>query len=457
VTASLARAICVFAETLVAQKRVMVVGDSSLGLHELLVELGARVVHVFDPDAARAMRQVPPESRGVVLRGMPEGDFDVRDGAFDFAIVPDLGGARDPAALLARLRRVVGADGALLCAAQNRDADVPDARAGGLDYYELYDLISLQFANVRMIAAMPFVGVTLAELGQDEVDGAVRVDAQLVAADRPPPNAFVVLASQSDMAPDARPEAYAVIETGEAPRARDAVTLTDATDAAELAQARLRAEALAAQVEELVHAKKARAAADEETRRALEALDTERERAAHLERLLDQEKRKPAPPAVIDRTHEIAEQLAQAQIRSAALEEGVELAEKTIVVQRERIAELEAELDAERARAHEAIAASTARTREPAEDHEEIARLEEKLRERGERVAALEAEVARREKLVRELVTRLDEAPVESGDPALGQKLDELAILAAHQRSELEARAWRIAELTEKVREKPTP
>src|SRR5947209_1349838 len=71
----------------------------------------------------------------------------------------------------------------------------------------LHELVSLQFENVRMIAAMPFYGVTLAELGQDEVESAVRVDTQL-AGDRPSPNAFVALASQSDVALDA----YAVIE-----------------------------------------------------------------------------------------------------------------------------------------------------------------------------------------------------------------------------------------------------
>jgi SAM-dependent methyltransferase len=443
VNGDLARAICVLAESLVSGKRVVVVGDSSLALHALLGEMGARLVHVYDPDAHRAMAQPPPEARGTVLRGLPDGDFDVRDGAFDLAIVPDLTIAHDAAALLARLRRVVGADGAVLCAANNRDG----GDDGTLGYYELYDLVALQFANVRMIAVMPFFGMTLAELGQDEVDSAVRVDAQLVPADRAPPSAFVALASQGDVALDA----YTVIETGEAPSVIAAPHVPNAALTTELAQARIRADALAARVEELTHATTARVRAEEEARRALDALDVQHEHAARLERELDALRNRPAPPPPPPaHDAELAEELARAQIRAAALEEGVELAEKTIVVQRERIAELESEL----ARTEEALAAKATEPEHLPEN--ETILLEEKLRERGEHVSELEAEIARREKLVRELVARLAANGAHGDvDPALPAKLDELAHLAAHQRLELEARAWRIAELERRQREAP--
>ena len=59
----------------------------------------------------------------------------------------------------------------------------------------------------------------------------------------------------------------------------------------------------------------------------------------------------------------------------------------------------------------------------------------------------LRAELARREKLVRELVARLEPAELTDEGAALEQKLDDLAVLAARQKSELEARAWQIAEL----------
>src|SRR5579883_1695830 len=106
--ASVAHALAVYAEALVAGKRVLVVGDSSDGLGARLVDLGARVVHVYDPDASRA--EGSQAARGVTVRALPQGELDVRDGAYDAALVPDLALVPDAPALLARLRRVVGSD-----------------------------------------------------------------------------------------------------------------------------------------------------------------------------------------------------------------------------------------------------------------------------------------------------------------------------------------------------------
>lgn len=447
----LARALTVLAEALVSERRVLVVGDSSLGLHDLINDLGARMVHVYDPDAARALSQAPPTVRGTVLRGLPEGDFDVRDGAFDLAIVPDLAAVPDGAALLARLRRVVGEAGAVMCGAANRDAE---GETKGLDYYELFDMVSLQFENVRMIAAMPFHGVTMAELGQDEVESAVRVDTQL-AGDRSSPSAYIALAAQTDVALDA----YAVIEL-EAPEASAPESALRVTEVeAELAQARLRTSVLEAQVEGLAQARVAQARAEEEARRAFEALEDERARASRLERELDAARRAEAeaPKAPAPDVSDLAEQLAQAQIRAGALEEGVELAEKTIVAQRDRITELEAAI----AQAEEAAMAAPPPPPPPppvpaVEPSEEISALEAKLVERAQRITDLQAELVRREKLVKELVARLESGGETAAiDADLHKKLDELAILAAHQKSELEARAWRIAELERALGQAP--
>ncbi len=439
----LSRALVVLAEALVSGKRVLVVGDARLELDALLAELGARVVHVYDPSLTASPERGTVVRPTQVVRPMPEGDFDVRDGAFDLAIVPDVASIDDPAALLARLRRVVGTDGAVMCAASNPDGPHATGTSNAsltMDYYALYDLASLQFENVRMIAAMPFNGLTLAELGQDEVDSAVRVDTQL-AGERPAPSAFIALASQSDVALDA----YTVIELdGQVPVA--AMRAPDPEASAALAQEKLRVTYLEAQLEELVAVRASRSVAEEEAKRAHDALDVERERAVRLERELDAKRVHvdAPPPAPARREEDLAEQLAEAQLRAAALEEGVELAEKTIIIQRDRIAEVEAAFaDLEQAR----LARSTIPPLEDRGTEEDVAMLEAKLKERGETIAALEAEIARRDKLVRELVMRLDNPSNGQADENLATKLDELAVLAARQRSELEARAWQIAEL----------
>src|SRR5438132_3235 len=80
----------------------------------------------------------------------------------------------------ARLRRIVGPAGAVLAASKN---------PGPLDYYELYDAVSLQFAYVRMIGEVPFAGVTIAELGEesDDEDAGPEVTVQTQLAGDPEP------------------------------------------------------------------------------------------------------------------------------------------------------------------------------------------------------------------------------------------------------------------------------
>ena len=125
-----------------------------------LVESGAPV-HVYDP-IRRGARDVTP--RGVVVRPLPV-SFEVRDGAFDCAVVTDLGAVPSPDALLESLARLVADDGAVVVVARNGAA--PHAE-GGFDYTELFDLVALRFERVRMFAILPFAGALVAELGLEE-------------------------------------------------------------------------------------------------------------------------------------------------------------------------------------------------------------------------------------------------------------------------------------------------
>lgn len=193
--------LCAYLEPLVSNARVVVLGDAGTDTSARLVEAGARLVRVFDPDPERA-RKASSAGRVVVVEALPAGDLDARAGAFDVALVPDLSALPDPAAWLARLRRVLGAEGVLLACAPN-----PDVAGTGIGYYELYDMVALQFAAVRMIAALPFRGTTLAELGQDEVPE-VTVETAL-AGEAPPALAYLALAAQEDRP---RLAAYSIVQ-----------------------------------------------------------------------------------------------------------------------------------------------------------------------------------------------------------------------------------------------------
>src|SRR5579883_1103508 len=113
-TVSPLQALAVYAEPLVAGRRVVVFSEPETGVAERLTELGARTV----------VRIAPGEDAG-----------DLRPATFDLAIVPDLSAFADAELLLAVVRRAVGENGAALVAAP----------AAAIDYYELFDLVAGEF------------------------------------------------------------------------------------------------------------------------------------------------------------------------------------------------------------------------------------------------------------------------------------------------------------------------
>ena len=193
--------LCVYAEPLARGRRVLVVGDSSDDVGERLVELGARLVHVYDPDTERALQAEP--GRGVLVRPLYDGEFEARDGAFDLVLIPELSAVRDPVALLARLRRAVGAEGAVLVATRNTEGE-----GAGVDYYDLYEMMALQFTHVRMIGQVPFYGAAIAELGDSDDAPDVSVHTELATAPEEPA-AFIALGSHGA---HVRLDPYAIVQ-----------------------------------------------------------------------------------------------------------------------------------------------------------------------------------------------------------------------------------------------------
>jgi chromosome segregation ATPase len=441
---SASHAVCVYAEPLVAGRRVIVVGDARVGLGERLLDLGARSVHLYDPegDEGGGGELV----RGLVVRRLPQGAFDVREGSFDVAIVSDLGLiASERENLLLRLRRVLTRQGVALIGA--RTAHAPRSPAKALDYYELYDLVALQFPCVRMIAEVPFRGVALADLGVGEEAPEVSVDTQL-AGEADPPESFIALASQQEV----RLAEYAIIQLpssgAELAEEYDAgpASEADAARRAALAQAQLRASLLEAQVDELRsklarHAEGAdqsRRAAELEAREAGAELSRERDRATALEGALTGAE--VALIALRQRLAEVEERLAQREAEQQAAM--IELERLRLTVASVGEAELV------RFAAVEARAASLdlAVARSADEHAAELAELERALQERARVILDLEQEVARREGLVRELLGSLEDARsatggdvvAEAGAPARDLELVKLDLLA--QRRDLEAR-----------------
>jgi hypothetical protein len=398
------QALAVYAEALVVRRRVVVFGEAGTGIEERLEELGALTVE-----------RVGPEDDLSAWRGT----------RFDVALVTDLGSFDDPEDLLARVRLAVGDAGVALVAAANRDVAGPEA-AGAFDYYDLFDLVAGQFADVRMIARLPFHGVTLAEVSEDD-SPAVSVDTQLADEDHSP-EAFIALASQRGVSLDP----YAIIELppprlavddGARSRALALLALEEA-----LAQERSRTQALSEQVQ---------------------ALEARASSATELERELLARRRQ-----IVELSSEVEEKRAAAEAGGVAAAQVGDLA-----LRAERAERLVARVEPELVRLSEAHAL-------------ELARLEEALFERAGIVQQLEAELARRERMVLDLIHTLEEhsGPRSSPEPEpraphderiemalaeenarLRERLDALALDLARREGEAQAAAWSIAELERRL------
>jgi chromosome segregation ATPase len=347
-----------------------------------------------------------------VVQELPAGEFDVRDGAFDVAIVPDLLVAQAPAEFLARLRRLLSKGGSALIGTR-AESESPEA----VEYYELYDRVALQFSHVRMIAEVPFAGVALADLSLEGDAPEVTVETQLE-GDPSPPERFFALASQDDV----RLSEYAIVQLplttrgsrGQAGPRSDAGNVARAA----LAQAQLRATLLETQIDEL-KAKGLRQA--EGVLSAHRGAELQAELAEESARRRDADARAAEHYLRAERlsneAREASAELTRERDRAALLEVALAGAEATILALETRVAEGEERL-ALRKDELARIDASEARTAALAtelslasEGHAaELAALEGALRERARVVRDLEEEVTRREHLVRELVASLEES-----------------------------------------------
>jgi hypothetical protein len=475
------QALAAYVEPLSIERRVAVVGDASTGLAAKLLELGARSVFAWDPDVERARREADRAPHGVIVRALvPGADGGMQRGAFDLAVVADLSLFADADGLLVRLRRWVGDEGAAVIA-------MPDGTGspGALDYYGLFDLVARQFEHVTMVAQLPFYGVALAELGEEDADEppSVTVDMQLATRDRGP-EAFLALASQRDV----RLDPYAIIELPSAPSldtgAAEAAEALEAARAAreDLAESERRAASLedavrileerAALVSDLEASLQVRAAQAFELEAALQVVAG---RAANVEATL------------IERTREV-ELLAGELERARA---GIEVGRLATAKLEELL------LRAERAEA--GLAGFESELSRLADAHaSELGRYEEALRERARAARGLEEELGRRERMVKELVGALEESmdlgvsvgpseasPIPAAEPALPDErrttelpghrgeddaepaflreanaqlrsqLDNMALDLARREGEAQASQWTIAELERRLDNAP--
>ncbi len=488
-------ALAAYAETWISGAKVVVFGDALSPLPERLIERGARLVQVYDRNAARCEEAAAlNRSRQISYAPFDTAGAIGRDGAFDFGIVEELG-AKARGDELATLRRALGRRGMALIAARNPEVarsliPVPPDAEEPLGYYELYELVSQHFEEVRMLGQTAFVGYAVADFAAAE-DSDVGLDTAFLPGGAEEPEWFLALVS---MLP-ATSEAFSVIQLplADLPLATGAV---DRDEIERLEQALERAEAHAAELE---RAKTLREAQKEpqkdaaqqrfeqqrqELQRQKEALERQLEslqaeldkrehwmkgleaRAATADQRADDaqaelEQLTQRGAAVGTRSKQLEQQLEEALRAKRSLEDGqvalrreIEELKQGSGVHARNFSELERRAIALSTKADELKAQLEAAEKENRELREasqeesssDLRELEAQLVERGKEVARLERELEQTERFGRQLIVQLEQAKVRGGDP-VQPDVERLARRNAELEADLEAARWTISSL----------
>lgn len=322
-------ALAAYLERLVRGRRVAVLGDVTLAFGERLVDRGARLVHVYDPNPVRVaevLARTADHRDRHITHAVLEGDLGVRDGAFDVVVIPDLTLFDETAAALRKMRRLVGNTGVAVIAVANEEAqrrllDKPSSsKPSTTDYYGLYDLVSLQFPVVRMLGQAPFVGYTLADFGASgELE--VSVDTSLLEVTEEP-EIFIAIASERKLSLDP----FVVVELGLGDVRKSLGTTT--TVAAPVVDA----EAVAKEAAE-------RAAREEAHRVALEEQKARAEKAEARAADLEQK---------IEKLRELEARAGDTHVRAERLTHQIRDLEEELFKQRDRGGKLAKQLDDEK-------------------------------------------------------------------------------------------------------------
>ena len=400
-----------YAEPIAAGRRVLFIGPAVSALPGHLIDRGARLVHVCDPDPVRVAEATAKNRVGTIsFSALTDGHFALRDGAFDVCIVEDAG-ITDPVPLVKRIRRALTPRGVALLASANPEVRVPllPHRPSGtisLDYYALYDAVKAEFEHVRMLGQAPFVGYVVADFAPDGTPEP-SLDTAFVPNGAEEPELFVAVASQQPV----ELEAFAVVQLPY----RSVVTGSSDTEA--LRRARGAEQTAKTKITEL----EAQLAAERQ------ALTTERQALATERQAAATERQ-----AVAARDAKLREAETKVFARDAellALRQ--ELENKTALLKTQEASITELSTKAKQAPSPEEAGAAA----------QDLAALEQTLVERGEHIRKLERDLREAERVGKELVRQLP--PVSDSAETLRKAAEsELAQKLAKSQADLIATRW---------------
>jgi hypothetical protein len=411
-----------YAEPFVEGRRVLVLGDAESPLAELLLDRGARFVHVQDDNDERLARARGRNASRNISFGEHQEATSKQDRGFDFAIVEDLTNGAAATETLQRLVRALATRGAALIGVPNAESRLrlglasKTAAQPSLDYYELYDLVAEHFSDVRMLGQLPFVGYAIADFSAER-EADISVDTAFVPGGAEEPEWFWALCSQEPIIG----EAFSIIQ----------LPLSQAL------------------------APRVAAGQDEPASRASDAQLIElQSRLTERDQALDDLKTQAA--AAERRANQLEADLQQLRAEAAAGTAAIAARSQWVTEREELLARLQ---QAEQAATTQQDSESLEESKAAVAD--EVDRLEAQLRERAELIAQLEGRLLEAERVVGDLVRELDalrkqhvtaSLPPQSSELSdLKAQLDNLALANAERATLLASAEATIRELEHKL------
>lgn len=435
-----------YAEPVASGRRVLFVGPAVSALPASLLERGARLVHVCDPDPVRvAEATAKNRSSSVSFSTLSDGHFALRDGAFDVCIVEDAG-ITDPVSLVKRLRKALTPRGVAILATVNPEARTPlmprrPSGAISLDYYALYDAVKAEFEHVRMLGQAPFVGYVVADFAPEGTPEP-SLDTAFLPSGAEEPELFVAVASQQPVPLDA----FAVVQLPyrsviPSPAEADATRRGRGSEQATRGKLAEIEAALATERQtaverdaELLSQRDAVAARDAQLRAAeTRVLEREGQLRESEKRVVEREGQlRESEKRVVEREAQLREAETRVFARDAelaALRQELEHKNALLKSQEASLGELSAKLKSGPS-AEEAAAAAA-----------ELGALEQALTERGEHIRKLERELREAERIGKELLRQLPPA-IDPAEAARKLAETELAQQLAKSQADLVATRW---------------
>jgi len=483
-----ASALIAHIESLVEDRRILVVGNAERSIAEHLLERGARLVQVLDPDPRRVAQAAAHNSeRRVTYAQLTDGSL--RDGSYDCAIVEDMNLAEDSARLISGVRRSMSQRGvAFFCAANPESTTgLLGANNEGVDYDELYDAAEASFQSVNMMGQSPFLGYSVAHLGLSHPPEPALDNAYLI-AEGEAPDFYIAMCGTEDAISEISFEDMTIVQLPGSRFVEDSEQLhrdrerrtAKRAEALEIELKSLRQSGQASEIEKLtvqleerdawIHELEARSqTADARADDAMASMDEleqelesthgafvkERDRAGRIEKL--QSELETAQSAAAEGAHHSAglqaleDELNILEEKRASLEGALNDKRRAQERLEKRLAEQEHEIDEMHDHLDEAEDRLKAKLKDTGPGLKEVERdlrgLEEQLQNRGKRVSELEGQLSKLETYAKTLTAELSVDKDSDKGLVTVEELQKVALALAEREADLVEAQWTIGQL----------